>query len=127
MFRMPGSKVSLKQLTALSLAMAISVSMIWIQPVQVGAQMAEEYISGEIYVPNGDMLVSVEAVNESVREVLRRVAQAADLNLIMDASVQGTVSVELSEVSVNQALSAISTMADITLIPKSGDIRDTGP
>lgn len=122
MFGMPVSRNTMKRLTAFTLAFAMSVSAVWMQPSLVEAQMTDEYISGQIYVPNGDMLVSVEAVNESTREVLRRIAQAADLNLIMDASVTGTVSVELNDVSVNQALSAVATMADITIIPKSGNI-----
>jgi type II secretory pathway component HofQ len=75
-----------------------------------------------INVPGGSKKVSLDVAGENVRTVLRDLATRAGFNLVMDESVSGNITVELSNVSVNQALQSVATLTDIHIIPQSGNI-----
>lgn len=73
-------------------------------------------------VPNGHRLVSVSASNEDLRKVLHDIAQSSGLNLMMAESVKGKITIELIKVSLNDALQAIATTANLDIVPKEGNI-----
>jgi type II secretory pathway component GspD/PulD (secretin) len=79
-------------------------------------------LSEQLNVPNGHKLVSVSASGESIRSVLRRLSQQGGFNLVLDESVTGNVTLELSKVSINQALQSIAEMGDILILKQSGNI-----
>ncbi len=79
-------------------------------------------LSHEVRVPGGDKLVSVEAANASVRELLRDMSSQGGFNLILDPSIQGTITLELQNVSIDNALSAISNLVGIEILPRSANI-----
>ncbi len=79
-------------------------------------------LAHEVRVPGGEQLVSVEASNASVRELLRDMANQGGFNLILDPSVQGTITLELQDVSINNALSAITSLVGIDILPRSANI-----
>ena len=73
-------------------------------------------------VPGGRKRISLTTLSENVRLVLHNLAQQGGFNLVMDDSVSGNVSISLSNVTVNQAMQAVATMADIQIIPQPGNI-----
>lgn len=75
-----------------------------------------------VNVPGGEKLVSVEAANANIRELLRDMANQGGFNLILDPSVTGTITLELQNVSINHALSAITALAGIEILPRSENI-----
>ena len=79
-------------------------------------------ISGSINVPGGNKMTSVSVSNENVRTVLRNLSQQAGCNLVMDDSVTGNVSLELSHVTVNQAIQSVAAMSNIRILRQEGNI-----
>ncbi|MBK8189286.1 MAG: hypothetical protein IPK79_02435 [Vampirovibrionales bacterium] len=75
-----------------------------------------------VTVPGGHKLVTVEAADANVRELLRDMARQGGFNLILDESVKGTVTLELHQVAINQALSAIASLAALEILPRSDHI-----
>lgn len=79
-------------------------------------------LSGKINVPNGNAKVSFSADSENIRSVLRDLSLQGGLNLVMDESVSGNVTIEMSNVSLNQALNAVAALGDLKLLKQSGNI-----
>ncbi|HEY9685436.1 MAG TPA: secretin N-terminal domain-containing protein [Coleofasciculaceae cyanobacterium] len=79
-------------------------------------------LNENINVKGGNKKVSLDVSGENVRTVLRDLATQAGFNLVMDESVNGNVTLELSNVSINQALQSVATLTDIHIIPQSGNI-----
>ncbi|MFM7468332.1 MAG: secretin N-terminal domain-containing protein, partial [Vampirovibrionales bacterium] len=76
----------------------------------------------KVSVVNGDQMLSMESNQEDVRQVIRQLAQSTNLNLMLDPSVRGTLSITLNNVTLNEALEAILTSNDLVMIPKEGNI-----
>jgi type II secretory pathway component HofQ len=92
-------------------------------PAQTMAMLDQDASLDEtIKVPGGSKKVSLGVAGENVRTVLRDLATRAGFNLVMDESVTGNITVELFNVSVNQALQSVATLTDIHIIPQSGNI-----
>lgn len=108
---------------AFSLLLAMFSPTVPVKAQSAGDSMAQGMTMAHlITVPGGHKLVSVEAANASVRELLRDMARQGGFNLILDDSVKGTVTLELHNVAINQALSAIASLAALELLPRSEHI-----
>lgn len=79
-------------------------------------------MSEAIAVPNGSRMVSISVNHENVRNVLWELSQQGGFNLVMDESVVGKVTLELSKVTLNHALQSISAMNDLLFIKQNGNI-----
>lgn len=67
-------------------------------------------------------MTSLDEANGNIRQMLRSLAQQAGFNLVLDDSVTGDVTLTLENVSINQALDALTAMSGVEIIPKSGNI-----
>lgn len=72
--------------------------------------------------PNGGKKVSVSVTGENIRTVLHNLAAQGGFNLLMDESVAGNVTVELNNVSLNQAVQSVATLGDLLIIKQAGNI-----
>jgi type II secretory pathway component GspD/PulD (secretin) len=79
-------------------------------------------LDGAIHVPGGTKTTNVDAASESIRTVLHELADEGGFNLVMDESVTGNVTVELNNVTVDQALQSIAALGDILLLKQQGNI-----
>lgn len=72
--------------------------------------------------PNGSRKVSVSVTNENIRTVLHDLTQQGGFNLLMDESVAGNVTVELNNVTLNQAVQSVAALGDLLVVKQSGGI-----
>ena len=72
--------------------------------------------------PGGDNRTTIEAEEEPIREVLRQIGYAGQINLVLDKEVEGTVTLSLYDVTVNEALQSVAEVANLKLIPQEGNI-----
>jgi type II secretory pathway component GspD/PulD (secretin) len=79
-------------------------------------------LSGKFSDPKGWRKTTVDVDQVSIRTVLRNLAAEGGLNLVLDDSVQGTISVSLLNTSVNEAIDAIATMGNLDVIEQPGHI-----
>jgi general secretion pathway protein D len=79
-------------------------------------------LDGTIQVPGGTKTTSVDAADENIRTVLHELAEEGGFNLVMDESVTGTITVELNNVTVNQALQSVAALGDLLIVKQPGDI-----
>lgn len=79
-------------------------------------------LADTLTVPGGSKKTSLSVSGESVRTVLRGLATQGGFNLVMDESVTGNISVELSQVTINQALQSVATLANLKIIKQNGGI-----
>ncbi|MBE3578005.1 MAG: hypothetical protein IMX00_09995 [Limnochordales bacterium] len=59
----------------------------------------------------GEVLVSIEARSEDVRQILQQLATAAGINLVVDDSLTTRITLKLQNVPLNQALQSIAKAA----------------
>jgi len=67
----------------------------------------EPKTEAQLVVAPADRLVSVIARQADIRGVLVSIAEQADLDLVMDAQIRGQITLEITEVSVREALDAV--------------------
>ncbi len=79
-------------------------------------------LDGRSNVPNGNQKVSISADNESIRSVLRELSQQGGFNLVMDESVTGNVTIELNNVTLNQAIDSVAALGDLKILKQNGGI-----
>lgn len=79
-------------------------------------------LNESLNLPGGSRKISLSASGENIRTVLRDLSRRGGFNLVMDDSVSGNVSVELANVTINQAVQAVATMADLRILPQDGGI-----
>jgi type II secretory pathway component GspD/PulD (secretin) len=79
-------------------------------------------IEGSIRVPNGEKRVSLDVTGESIRDVLHQLAQQAGFNLLIDDSVTGNVTVDLHNVTINQALDSVAALSDLKVLKQNGGV-----
>lgn len=79
-------------------------------------------LSHEIQLENGNKLVTVTASNANIRELLRDLALEGGFNLLLDDSVTGSLSLEMKEVPLNDAMSAIASLSGLAIIPQNHNI-----
>jgi type II secretory pathway component GspD/PulD (secretin) len=61
-----------------------------------------------------EVISSLSLRDADIKDVLYSIAEQADINLIVDDAVEGTISVDLKNVSVNKVLEYVMTLADLT-------------
>jgi general secretion pathway protein D len=79
-------------------------------------------LNAPLNLPGGNKRVSLTTFSENVRLVLHNLAKQGGFNLVMDDSVSGNVSISLNNVTINQAMQAVATMADVQIMPQAGNI-----
>ncbi len=73
-------------------------------------------------VPNGNRRITLSVDNQNIRNVLYALADTGKFNLVMDDSVTGNVTIDLSKVSINQALQSIASLGNLKILKQSGNI-----
>lgn len=92
-------------------------------PLPASAQLdSVASLNAVVSVPGGDRHVNVEVTGENVRTVLRDLSLQGGFNLMMDESVTGTITLELQDVSINDALEAIASLNGIIITKQPGNI-----
>lgn len=71
-------------------------------------------ISRDVNIAPGSDKVSLNLRDSSLRDVLNMLAQQGKFNLIMDDSVDGTLTVDIKNISINKALEYIFTVANLS-------------
>lgn len=71
-------------------------------------------ISRDVNVASADEKVSLSLRNASLRDVLHALAAQGKFNIILDESIEGTLTVDIKDVSVNKALEYIFTAANLS-------------
>jgi len=71
-------------------------------------------ISRDVNIAPGSDKVSLNMRDASLRDVLNMLAQQGKFNLIMDDSVDGTLTVDIKNISINKALEYVFTVADLS-------------
>jgi general secretion pathway protein D len=66
------------------------------------------YISGIAYTAGSEFIDDMSFKNADIRDVLRSIAEIADLNLISDGSIEGLVTLHLKDISFQDALTLIT-------------------
>ena len=75
-----------------------------------------------ITVPNGSKAITIQVSDAPVRDVLRALAKEGGLNLMLDESVMGTITLDLKKTPLNEALTAIASLSNLTIIPQSQNL-----
>src|SRR6478609_3146587 len=81
-----------------------------------------EDLVGKLNLPGGNRKVSLSVSNENIRTVLHNLAQQGGFNLVMDDSVTDPVSVELHNVTINEAVRSVAMMGNLKVLPQAGNI-----
>ncbi len=126
----PFTMISKPTRTTLALAMSSMIVLSGILPLTVvfsnavltAPAYANTAMMAAVHVPGGHKIINLEASNESVREVLHKLSDKAGFNLMMDDSVTGTLSLELNQVSVDDALQSIAALTGVQIVKKGGSI-----
>ncbi len=115
-------KHATKKLIALSLSGFMVASCLIVCPVSAQELDRSYVLKSEITVPGGQNRIDLNSYGESVQSVLRQIAAQGGFNLMIDPSVSGTVSIDMYDITVNQALEAVADLANLVILPKSGNI-----
>ncbi len=99
---------------AVMLAMALGGQL----PVAAAPSLVPDFeLQDRIRVPRGDQKYTFRLREVPLREALQMVAEAASLNLVLDASVQGDVSLDFFQVPLNQMLETLLYSKGFRLTP----------
>ena len=80
-------------------------------------------LDGNVHVPHGNQKINtLSYMHQNIKDVLHVLAEEGQFNLIMDDSVSGNVTLELSNVNLDQALQAVANLGDLLIIPQRGNI-----
>lgn len=117
-----------------ALAMAVSFSYAALANPQIQASVSKpvlrtEYkntntinLDGSINLNNGDKLISVSLRDSDLRQALRMIADKAGLNIIFHNSVTGTVTLDLVNVTLNDAFKMIMQASDLSYFIENGTL-----
>ncbi|MBO9540380.1 hypothetical protein J7643_07290 [bacterium] len=75
------------------------------------------YLQGRVSVPGGQSKMTFRLRNTTMREALQLIAETSNLNLILDDSVQGSVSLDFFQTPLNQILDSMLTANGYRLQP----------
>lgn len=73
-----------------------------------------EYLDQPIVVNGGEQRVMLMLRDIDLRDLLKSLASRAGFNILLDESVDGTISVDLLDITINQALESIKDYANLT-------------
>ncbi len=80
-------------------------------------------LDGNVHVPHGTQKINtLSYTHQNIKDVLHDLAEEGQFNLIMDDSVSGNVTLELSNVTLDQALQAVANLGDLLILPQRGNI-----
>jgi general secretion pathway protein D len=113
---------SLKAKWKQCLLVAAGILLLFTTGVNAQQMDREYYLDNQIMVPGGTNVTSLDVSGTNVRNVLRDLSLQAGFNLVLDDSVNGNITLSLSNVTINHALQSISALAGIEVIPRNGNI-----
>jgi type II secretory pathway component GspD/PulD (secretin) len=74
----------------------------------------EVSISRDVKIVQNDEKVSINLRDASIRDVLNTLAQQGNFNLILDESVQGNLTIDIKNISINKALEYLFTVSQLS-------------
>ena len=75
-------------------------------------------LSGEVKLTENDNLITLSLRDSDVQQVLRMFADKAGLNIVFHSSAQGTVTLDLVDVSLEDAFKMVMKMTNLTYVIK---------
>ncbi len=79
-------------------------------------------LDGDVDLKNGDRRISVSLRDSDLKQALRMIADKAGLNIIFHSSVSGTVTLDLVNVTLNDAFKMIMQASDLSFIIEKGTL-----
>lgn len=119
---------------AFTLALAVTLSCYAVANAQMQASVSKpalrsEYktsgsipLDGDVYLNNGNRKISVSLRDSDLKQTLRMIADKAGLNIIFHNSVEGTVTLDLVNVTLNDAFKMVLQANDLTYFLDKGTI-----
>ena len=127
-------KLSLLSVGAAAIALAVTFSVATIAQAQIQASISKpvlrtEYkssgninLDGNIELNNGDRKISVSLRDSDLRQALRMIADKAGLNIIFHSSVTGNITLDLVNVTLNDAFKMIMQASDLSFFIDKGTL-----
>ena len=83
-------------------------------------------INSEVQLQNGDSLVNLSLRDADIKQVLRMFADQAGMNIIFSSSVEGTVTMDLVNITLNKALDLVMATNNLTYRIQSNTLIISG-
>lgn len=127
-------KFPLLGMGAATLALAVTFSYATIAQAQIQASISKpvlrtEYkdtntinLDGSVNLSNGNRKISVSLRDSDLKQTLRMIADKAGLNIIFHSSVEGTVTLDLVNVTLNDAFKMIMQASDLSYFIDNGTL-----
>lgn len=127
-------KFSLLGMGAATIALAVTFSYATIAQAQIQASVSKpvlrtEYkdtntinLDGAVNLNNGNRKISVSLRDSDLKQTLRMIADKAGLNIIFHSSVEGTVTLDLVNVTLNDAFKMIMQASDLSYFIDNGTL-----
>lgn len=127
-------KFSLLGMGAATIALAVTFSYATIAQAQIQASISKpvlrtEYkdtntinLDGSVNLSNGNRKISVSLRDSDLKQALRMIADKAGLNIIFHSSVEGTVTLDLVNVTLNDAFKMIMQASDLSYFIDNGTL-----
>ena len=127
-------KFLLPGIGAATLALAVTFSYATIAQAQIQASISKpalrtEYksagtinLDGAVNLNNGERKISVSLRDSDLKQALRMIADKAGLNIIFHSSVTGTVTLDLVNVTLNDAFKMIMQASDLSFFIDKGTL-----
>lgn len=127
-------KTKILSVTAAVLAFAVTLGYAAVAQPQIQASVSKpvlrsEYkgsdsidLSGSIQLKNGSQKISVSLRDSDVKQTLRMIADRAGLNVIFHSSVEGTITLDLVNVSLNDSFKMIMQASDLSFVIDNGTL-----
>lgn len=130
----PKRKISLFAIGAATLALAVTFSYASIAQAQIQASISKPVLrtdykdtntvnlDGSVNLNNGNRKISVSLRDSDLKQALRMIADKAGLNIIFHSSVEGTVTLDLVNVTLNDAFKMIMQASDLSYFIDNGTL-----
>ena len=130
----PKRKISLFAIGAATLALAVTFSYASIAQAQIQASISKPVLrtdykdtntvnlDGSVNLSNGNRKISVSLRDSDLKQALRMIADKAGLNIIFHSSVEGTVTLDLVNVTLNDAFKMIMQASDLSYFIDNGTL-----
>lgn len=127
-------KFTLLGMGAATIALAVTFSYATIAQAQIQASISKpvlrtEYkdtntinLDGAVNLSNGNRKISVSLRDSDLKQALRMIADKAGLNIIFHSSVEGTVTLDLVNVTLNDAFKMIMQASDLSYFIDNGTL-----
>ena len=130
----PKRKISLFGIGAATIALAVTFSYASIAQAQIQASISKPVLrtdykdtntvnlDGSVNLNNGNRKISVSLRDSDLKQALRMIADKAGLNIIFHSSVEGTVTLDLVNVTLNDAFKMIMQASDLSYFIDNGTL-----